>query len=74
MINFTPVRSAYCLHELRQRASQFNALSQLAMYESEKLRGIQFAQNQLYKQLNQAMSAARERLQLYKRETQQVIK
>ena len=74
MINFTPVRSAYCLHELRQRASQFNALSQQAMYESEKLRGIQFAQNQLYKQLNQAMSVARERLQMYKREAQRVIK
>lgn len=74
MINFTPVRSAYCLHELRLRASQFNALSQQAMVESEKLRSMQFAQNQLYKQLNQAMSVARGRLQLYKREAQRTIK
>jgi hypothetical protein len=43
------------------------------MYEFETLRGIQFTQNQLYKQLNQAMSAARGCLQTYKRETQRRV-
>ncbi len=70
MINFTPVRSAYCLSELRQRANQFNTLSQQVMNEAETLRSVQFAQSQLYKQLDLAMSAARGRLLLYKREAQ----
>ncbi len=72
MVNFTPVRSAYCLSELRQRANQFNTLSQQVMNEAEMLRSVQFAQSQLYKQLDLAMSAARGRLLLHKREAQRI--
>ncbi|WP_420148983.1 hypothetical protein [Spirosoma sp.] len=72
VVNFDPVRPPHCLDELRNRAAQFNTLSQQLMQEAEELRNLQLKQDQLYKQLNQAMRIAKGRLVVYKREIQPV--
>ncbi|QDK82584.1 hypothetical protein EXU85_29830 [Spirosoma sp. KCTC 42546] len=73
IIGFTPLSQAYCLKELREQVRQFTRLTQEVTQEAETLRNLQLTQHQLYRQLNQVMSAARGRLLTYKREAKRVI-
>lgn len=65
-VNVTPLTQAFCLKELRENAHQFIQLTQVVNQESDVLRNIQLTQSQLYRQLNQVMSATRGRLLIYK--------
>lgn len=73
IVNFIPVISPYCLKDYREQACQFNTLTQEVSQEAEALRNSQLTQSQLYKQLNQVMSAVRGRLLTYKREAKQAM-
>jgi hypothetical protein len=73
IVSFRPKTPFCCLEEYRERACQFNRLTQEVTQAAEVLRTIQLTQHQLYRQLNQVMTAARGRLLAYKREAKRVI-
>lgn len=73
-VQFTPNRTPFTLIELKEQALQFNALTQQGMYKADMLREIQLTQNQSYKQLDQAIQAARGRMLIYRRVAKRIAR
>lgn len=69
VIRFTPIRPHWGLHELQTIARQYDALNQRVRQEAETVQTLQQTQVFQYKQLAQAMKAARGRLLVQKRQS-----
>ena len=68
IVDFTPIRLPYTPQELSIKATHYVTLTQQVRKEADTLQAIQLTKTQLYKQLNQAMKAARKRMQMDKGE------